>query len=81
MVFKIVSGVDRLVWDVYNSDQTSAEFVTAALDVTNQHQDHYKNRVVMNWQTFNSFQVKKENHNYALDHSGIKNDFLKELHM
>ena len=58
MVFKGVGGVDKKVWDVYNSDQTSNEFVTAALDVTNQHHDHYKNRVVMNWQNFNPSQVK-----------------------
>ena len=49
MVFKIVSGVNKKVWDLYNSDLTSAEFVTAALDVTKQHPDHYKNRVIMNW--------------------------------
>ncbi|KAL9952123.1 hypothetical protein ACROYT_G039332 [Oculina patagonica] len=58
MVFKVVSGVDKKVWDLYNSDQASAELVTAALDVTNQHHDHYKNRVVMNWQTFNPSQAK-----------------------
>ena len=57
MVFKAVSGVDRRVWDLYNSGQTSAEFVTAALDITNRHHDHYKNRVVMNWQSFSPSQV------------------------
>ncbi|KAL9952124.1 hypothetical protein ACROYT_G039333 [Oculina patagonica] len=58
LVFKVVSGVDRKVWDLYNSNQASAELVTAALDVTNRHKDHYKNRVVMNWQTFNPSQAK-----------------------
>ncbi|KAL9952121.1 hypothetical protein ACROYT_G039330 [Oculina patagonica] len=58
MVFKVVSGVDKKVWDLYNSDQASAEFEKAALDVTNQHHDHYKNRVVMNWQNFNPTQAK-----------------------
>ncbi len=62
LVFKVVSGVDKEVWDLYNSDQASAEYEKAALDVTNQHQDHYKNRVVMNWQTFNASQVKIEKH-------------------
>ena len=57
MIFKVVSGVDRRVWDLYNSAQASAEFVMAALDITNQHQDHYKNRVVMNWQTFSPSKV------------------------
>jgi len=59
MIFKVVSGVDRNVWDLYDSSQTSAENVTAALDITNQHQDHYKNRIVMNWQTFSPSQVDK----------------------
>ncbi|KAL9952122.1 hypothetical protein ACROYT_G039331 [Oculina patagonica] len=58
LVFKVVSGVDKKVWDLYNSDQASAEYEKAALDVTNQHHDHYKNRVVMNWQTFNASQAK-----------------------
>ena len=57
MVFKIASGVNRMVWDVYRSTTTSAEFVTAALDVTNQH--HYKNRVVLNWDNFNATQVRR----------------------
>ena len=57
MVFKIVSGVDRKVWELYSSAFSLAEFETAALDVTNQHRDHYKNRVVMNWDNFNASQV------------------------
>ena len=57
MVFKVVSAVDRTVWDLYNSTFTSAEFQTAALDVTNQHNVHYKNRVVMNWDHFNPTQA------------------------
>ena len=58
MIFKVVSGVDRRVWELYSSAFTSAEFTTAALDVTNQHSDHYKNRVVMNWENFNPAQVR-----------------------
>jgi len=58
MIFKAVSGVDRRVWDLYNSAEASAEFVTAALDITNQHRDHYKNRVVMHWQSFSPSQAK-----------------------
>ena len=59
MIFKAVSGVDKNVWDLYDSSQTSAENVTAALDITNQYLDHYKNRVVMNWQTFSPSQVNR----------------------
>ena len=59
MVFKIASGVsNKLVWDVYSSSETANENVTAALDVTNQYQDHYKNRVILNWETFNATQVR-----------------------
>jgi len=57
MVFKVVSGVGKSVWDLYNSRFTSAEFVTAALNVTNQHNDHYKNRVMIHWDNFNSAQA------------------------
>ena len=58
MIFKVVSGVDKRVWKLYSSAFTSAESETAALDVTNQHSDHYKNRVVMNWDNFNPTQVR-----------------------
>ena len=59
MVFKIASGVsNKLVWDVYRSSETANEDVAAALDVTNQYQDHYKNRVILNWETFNAAQVR-----------------------
>ena len=58
-MFKIASGVsNKLVWDVYNSCETANENVTAALNVTNQYQDHYKNRVILNWKTFNATQVR-----------------------
>ena len=70
MVFKIASGVsNKLVWDVYRSSETAIENVTAALDVTNQYQDHYKNRVVLNWNTFNPTQVRKEEFRCSL-HKG-----------
>ena len=59
MIFKVVSGLDRNVWDLYDSPETSAESVTEALDITNQHPNHYKNRIVMNWQTFSPSQVNK----------------------
>ena len=60
MVFKAVSGVSaKKVWPTYNSQSASAEFVMEALDVTNNHQDHYKNRIVMNWDNFYPSQVNK----------------------
>ena len=59
LVFKAVSGVDKKIWDTYNSAQTSSESVDAALDVTNQFKDHYKNRAVLHWSSFNPSQVMK----------------------
>ena len=58
MIVKVVSGVDKRVWELYSSAFTSGEFTTAALNVTNQHNDYYKNRVVMNWERFNPAQVR-----------------------
>ena len=53
MVFKVVTGIEKHLWQIYTSRFTSSEFVTAALDLTNQHLDHYKNRVLLNWGNFN----------------------------
>ena len=53
MVFKVVTGIEKHIWNIYTSRFTSAEFVTAALDLTTQHLDHYKNRVLLNWGNFN----------------------------
>ena len=69
-MFKIASGVsNKLVWDVYRSSETANENVTAALNVTNQYQDHYKNRVILYWDTFNATQVRKEQYRCNL-HKG-----------
>lgn len=59
MVFKAVTGVDKRVFDTYNSPHTSSEDVMAALDVTNKHPDHYKNRIVLNWGDFGPSEVNK----------------------
>ena len=59
MVFKAVTGVDRRVFNTYNSPHSSSENVLAALDVTNKHYDHYKNRIVLNWGEFSPSEVIK----------------------
>lgn len=59
MVFKAVTGVDKRVFDTYNSPHTSSEDVMAALDVTSKHPDHYKNRIVLNWGDFGPSEVNK----------------------
>ena len=48
MVFKAVSGIHKKVYPTFNSPHTSSEKVMAALDVTDKHKDHYKNRIVLN---------------------------------
>lgn len=57
MVFKAVSGVDRKVYPTYVSPQTSSEKNMAALDVTNKHKDHNKNRIVLKWSDFGASEV------------------------
>ena len=57
MVFKAVSGVDKSVYDTYNSAHTYYEKVLAALDVTNKHLSHYKNRIVLNWKEIGPSEV------------------------
>ena len=50
MAFMVVSGVNKNVYSTYTSDQTYSEKVFAALEVTNRHFNHYKNRIVLKWQ-------------------------------
>lgn len=57
MVFKAVSGVDKKVYPTYVSPRTSSEKNMAALDVTNKHKDHYKNRIVLKWSDFGASKV------------------------
>ena len=59
MVFKTVTGDDRIAFEAYNSDETYAENEMAALDVTNQHSNHYKNRIVLNWGQFGASEVNR----------------------
>ena len=59
MVFKAVEGVTvPKVGELWNSNSSQSENVTAALDITTTFQGHYKNRIVQDWQTFNPKEVK-----------------------
>ncbi|XP_022804966.1 uncharacterized protein LOC111342182 [Stylophora pistillata] len=58
MVFKAVSGINKKAYPTYNSPHTSSEKVMAALDVTNNHKDHYKNRIVLNWADFHASEAR-----------------------
>ena len=57
MVFKAVSGVSESVYGIYNSADPYCEKVLAALDVTNKSLEHYKNRIVLNWEDFGPSEV------------------------
>ena len=59
MVFKAVGGVEKDVYEVYKSDQTLSEDEVEALNVTNKYRDHYKNRIVLNWEMFDASEVLK----------------------
>ena len=57
MAFKAVSGVNKNVYSTYTSAQTSSENVFAALEVTNRHFNHYKNRIILKWQNIGPLEV------------------------
>ena len=57
MVFKAVSGVDSSAYNTFIDSQTYSEEATAALDTTNKHLNHYKNRIVLNWKDFDASEV------------------------
>ncbi|XP_029197150.2 uncharacterized protein LOC114962353 isoform X3 [Acropora millepora] len=58
MVFKAMSGIARSSWSVYSSTYTSNEFEKKALDVTNDVRKHYKNRIVLFWESFDPAQAR-----------------------
>ncbi|XP_015771066.1 PREDICTED: uncharacterized protein LOC107349434 [Acropora digitifera] len=58
MAFKAVGGVEKNVYEVYKSDQTSSEDKVEALNVTNKYRDHYKNRIVLAWQAFDASEAR-----------------------
>ena len=57
MVFKAMGGIATSSWDVYSSMYTSNEFEKKALDVTNAVGKHYKNRIVLFWESFSPAQA------------------------
>ena len=84
MVFKAVGGVDKNVYEVYKSDQTSSEDKVEALDVTNKYRDHYKNRIVLAWQAFDASEVLSNKYYHpssnrdCLSAKAILNNLLKK---
>ena len=57
MVYKAVAGLDENAYDAYESDKTLSEKEENALNVINKHQNHYKNRIILNWEIFNPSEV------------------------
>ena len=58
MIFKAVSGVSSPeVGHLWNSSLTLSENANAALDITETPPGHYKNRIDLNWTTFNPHEV------------------------
>ena len=56
MVFKAVTREEN-GYKLYTSAETSTEDVEDALDVTKKHPEHYKNRIVLNWEDFKPSEV------------------------
>ena len=56
MVFKAVTRKEN-GYKLYTSAETSPEDVKDALDVTKKHPEHYKNRIVLNWEDFKPSEV------------------------
>ena len=67
MVFKAVGGVEKNVYEVYKSNQTSSEDEVEALNVTNKYRDHYNNRIVLNWEMFDASGVLQTIANLRLE--------------
>lgn len=62
MVFKVVGGASPPdVGQLWASSHTHSENINDALDTTTTYNGHYKNRIVMNWQTFQPQQVTNYN--------------------
>ena len=59
MIFKVVGGASPPgVGQLWASSNTHSENIIDSLDTTTTYNGHYKNRVVINWQTFQPQQVR-----------------------
>ena len=59
MIFKVVGGASPPdVGQLWASSHTHSENIHEALDTTTTYNGHYKNRIVINWQTFQPQQVR-----------------------
>ena len=64
MVFKVVANATLKMYvnQLWKSQDTYSENVTAVLNATATHLGHYKNRLVLakNWKTFHPREVREE---------------------
>ncbi|KAL9965637.1 hypothetical protein ACROYT_G029467 [Oculina patagonica] len=58
MVFKVVSNVSADIYQLWSSAYSLNEKKTEALNVNSSFKAHYKNRLVLNWQTANPKEVR-----------------------
>lgn len=59
MVFKAVTRDSQIAYEAYKSPETYAENEMAALNVTNQYPNCYKNRIVLNWGQFGASEANR----------------------
>ena len=59
MVFKVVSGVSADIYQLWSSADSLNENKTEALNTNSLLKEHYKNRLVQNWQTASPKKVCK----------------------
>ncbi len=57
MVFKVVSNVSADIYQLWSSAYSLNEKKTEALNVNSSFKAHYKNRLILNWQTANPKEV------------------------
>lgn len=58
MVFKLVSGVSAGIYKLWSSANSLNENKTEALNINSSLKEHYKNRLVQNWQTAHPKEVR-----------------------
>ena len=59
MVFKVVSGVQADIYQLWSSASSQNENNTESLNVGSSLKAHYKNRLVQNWQSWHLKEVCK----------------------
>lgn len=56
-MFKTIAGESGVISNIWNDDHPYNENSLEALNKDNEFRDHYKNKIVQNWEVFNPLQV------------------------